>query len=1520
LVVKKIFRTISIIVVVILSIGIIFTGLLRNIHIQTYLARITAIHLSEYLDTRVKIEKLSISAFFTINAEDVEINDLQNKPLIYFKNLYLSADIFNAIKSDLVLNKVEVDSASIFIRKYEGRDEFNIVEVLNKFKKIDNQELDTISKVQSDLSFKIDQVVLRNSRFAYQIEDKVSSLEFGIDYYDMDVQNIDISLKNVSIINDSINGFIEHLSAFEKSGFQLNHFEGDINIYSRGMDLKYGLLETPNSNLEFNLNFSYPNWESYTHFIDKVKMSGELFSGVVNTSDIAFFSPIMEGMDNPFELKGTFSGPVRNLRIRNLLLTTGNETRFRGNVQMTGLPKIYETFISLRVREFSTSVNDIQHFKLAGGRTVKQLPKTVRSFGIINVKGNFTGFYNDFVSNANFRTNIGQLTTDIQFSNSSNSNIIKYRGDFKARQFDLGRFLKQEEYFGNLDFDVQVKGEGLDLETLNANVEGGISRFQYKGRKLSDIAINGLFQERQFTGDISINDKLIKADFQGHINFDTLVPVFDFNLKLAETHLALLGLLPIDSSAVLTSDIKLNFSGNTFDNIRGVIQLDSTLFMYKKEQYLMQAFKINTTSGIGNKRTIDLQSDFVDGEVYGEFQPSEIRNTINLFLSNYLPNLFLDKENPLKKSGTYMNWDFRFKDLSQVLTLFYPKIQISEDGRWTGSFDAKANKINSLINLQDATYSGVKMKYLQLNMNSNPKTFNADLSLSKMIFKEEQENDTLALSIDNLHFHSLAKDDSIQFLINWKNDFDAIKNKGNINGFVSLSQTPNINIKFNKADLIINDTNWTIYPENQFVIGEKQLLFKKAGFFSGSQKVEFTGALDKQNEQALKVSFNNFDISNFDILLNYKGVDLDGLLNGNIQFINIFKNIDFLADLKINNLNVNKEFIGNASISSKRNQDKSVFVNVEIAKTLENNQIQKPLVFEGFYFPNNYDNSLDFSLFLDRLSVQVLSPFLYKWVDHFDGNISGSAFVGGSLKIPDVKGELYLEDVKFRIKYLNTDYKLTAKAEIDNSFIDLRDVDFRDQNNNSAAIYGGLFHNHLKDFGVDISIWPQEFMGLNTHEGMNSLYYGKAFVNGTVDIKGPFNAVELDIKLEATKGSEVVIPINLTADISDNEFITFVNHSEDTLSKKKEKKQIKELSSFSLNMDLALNPNARVDIILPEDLGNIVGEGYGDLNMNLNRAGNFTMAGDYRVNKGTFLFTIKNVYKKRFDLVDGGTISWTGDPYAGELNMKAIYHVKTSLNTLGATQDTNFRTRVPVDCVIGLRDKILNPNVKFGFEFPNSSEEVRQSVFSLIDTTNEAEMAQQMLSLLVLNSFSFASATGNEDFASNVGGSSLQLVANQLGSWLSQISNDLDVGINYRPGGAITNEEVEVALSTQLFDERVTIDGNFGYQNTNNIPSSNASNIVGDINVEVKITKDGRFRLKAFNRTNSVDLYDNIAPYTQGVGIFYRKEFNFFKDLFLRRKKQKEEEVTEEDISSQRDSEDEAVVEDNPEFIRFQKL
>jgi phosphoenolpyruvate-protein kinase (PTS system EI component) len=64
--------------------------------------------------------------------------------------------------------------------------------------------------------------------------------------------------------------------------------------------------------------------------------------------------------------------------------------------------------------------------------------------------------------------------------------------------------------------------------------------------------------------------------------------------------------------------------------------------------------------------------------------------------------------------------------------------------------------------------------------------------------------------------------------------------------------------------------------------------------------------------------------------------------------------------------------------------------------------------------------------------------------------------------------------------------------------------------------------------------------------------------------------------------------------------------------------------------------------------------------------------------------------------------------------------------------------------------------------------------------------------------------------------------------------------------------------------------------------SQNANNIIGDFSAEYKITEDGKLRVKAFNVSNQSDIERTSSNYTQGIGLFYRKEFDNFSDLFKR--------------------------------------
>ena len=102
--------------------------------------------------------------------------------------------------------------------------------------------------------------------------------------------------------------------------------------------------------------------------------------------------------------------------------------------------------------------------------------------------------------------------------------------------------------------------------------------------------------------------------------------------------------------------------------------------------------------------------------------------------------------------------------------------------------------------------------------------------------------------------------------------------------------------------------------------------------------------------------------------------------------------------------------------------------------------------------------------------------------------------------------------------------------------------------------------------------------------------------------------------------------------------------------------------------------------------------------------------------------------------------------------------------------------------------------------------------------------------------------------------------------------------------------EVEGILSGQLLNNRLLINGNFGYRDN---PMAN-TNFVGDFEAEWLINRSGDIRLKAYNETTD-RYYTKTNLTTQGVGIMYKKDFNKWSDLFfwnkwkLRNKRKQEE-------------------------------
>jgi len=1485
--VKKILSAIVRIFLILLFAASLLIGVLHNGHVQSFLGRAGSTYLSRSLGVHVWIDKIRVTSYFNVLLENVYLEDERNNPLITAKSIQFKYNIFRPYISEIPINYLKIDSAFVNIVQYKNDSSLNIIKLFSGSSTADNHDSTEVIVKRKPLKLGLDYLDIQNTHFVYHIfEDGEDSVQ-GMNYEYLDIKDIYVSMKDVHLVDDSIWAYVKDIRGKDRCGVDLKHLEAQATVSSKNIILGDAFIQTNRSKASFNLAFYYDSWSAYLDFIDKVRMEADIRPSKINMEDIAYFASPMFGMDNVVRIQGNVKGPVRNLKGRHLHLSYGAATAFNGNAQMSGLPNIYETFINLKVKDFSTSLSDLEHFNLPGGQKMDMIPDVLNRLGNIRLKGRFAGFYNDFVSTSDIYTEIGKLKTDIQFTNHEEKDEISYIGKFDAHNFDVGKFTGLESQFGNINFNLDVQGKGLDLASLDTKVSGQINNLEYKKNPLNTIFIDALVQENRFNGELSISDSLIHATFLGEIDFDSIHPAFYFKAGFDDLKIAKLGLMDVDSSASISSRVHMNFTGLDMDAFLGSIRIDSTKLLYKDEVYSLDSLHIFSSklNNAGGKQ-LAISSDVINGSIIGEYEIQDFSDDMLLMTHEFIHQIDLPATEEKNVFDQDFNFNFTLANTNKITSLLMPALQVNDSIFVNGAWKEKSQKMQFHLHTNSFDWNNMKIISPNLDYKADSQAMITNLSCNELVFKEASKRDSLRLGLDNLGVNFVLGEDSLGFAVEWNNR-PASNYLGDIVGYVKFEQEQGFNLNFQHTHMLINDSVWDIAQNSRFLVDSNNYIFDSLKFYSQNQSVLINGELSYQTDKFLDIDFKNFNISVFDILTHASGINLDGFLTGQVQLIDVFNRINFLADLQMNQVRLNGESLGTAEIKSTWNTDQSVFVNVNLEKQ-GNKGIYKPLYLEGFYYPQKIDNQIDMDLSVHHLAINFLSPFLHDYVSDIDGRATGDIQISGSLKKPNLSGSIDLARTQFRIEYLNTLYSLSGTLSLDNNSLGFNQVTIYDTVGNKAVLEGGLVHHRLRDFGVDLKVHPDNFIGLYTRKGMNELFYGSAVLSGDIEIKGPFDNVFLNIDAVSKKGTDIHIPINTTLGVSENNFIVF-NNASDTLKDEEQRQYKPQLSSFSLNMDLSVTPDAKVQIFLPSDLGEINAEGSGDLNLSLSRTGNFRMSGDYRVSKGLFFFKIKNLFNRKFTLKEGGTISWTGDPYSGTLGMRAKYQLKTSLTSLGLEQDSSYRNRVPVDCLIGLTGPIMNPNMKFSFEFPNATEEVKQYVFTKIDTTNSSEMSQQMLSLLVLNSFSFNSSNGSNSLASNMGGSSIQIVANQLSNWLSQISKDVDIGINYRPGSDLTNEEVEVALSTQLFDERVSIDGNFGYQNLENNPTSNTTNIVGDINVEVKITKDGRLRLKAFDRTNTVDLLDNTSPYTQGVGIFYRKEFNTLKELFQSKKRKEKQ-------------------------------
>ena len=1443
---------------------------------QKFTIRIAGGYLSQKTGTEIQIGSLNISPNFTIHIDQLSVKDLKGNDLLKVKTLKVHPLMEEIIHGNIHIDRIELEDAEANLITYEGEDKMNLQFLLDFFASEKDEEKKSTSPIQ------IDKILVNGLDFQFwnQNKDQPEKTEQGLmDYAHLDLKDIQLDMEDLVVDGDAITGVIHNLAATEASGFELNRLSSMVNVSSSGILLDGLQIETNNSTMNLDLHMLYPGYHAFSSFVDSVTFDTKIYPSDILLSDIGPFTKTLYEMPDRIQFEGLFQGPIEHFEVNDMKFDFGKETHFEGDLAMHPLD-FFNGQHRLTIERMQYNIEDLSTFRLPGNTKTIPIPEQLASLERGTIRGNFNGSYNDFKTRLFASSEIGAVSVNLRKYDNEHGQHV-FESDIEGEQLNIGVLANSPSILGNIDITANVKGRQSKDKGLDLDINGNMFNASLLGNTLNEISMNGNLHENIFNGEIDINDDKLNLDFNGRIDFRNPQALGgDFRADIVSADLRRLNLVKDQDKALLNASITskgTNF--NNFNKAEGSLVIQDLNYIHSDGIFNMEALNASIVNDNLMQKKIDVECDFFDFEMAGKMDFTTLATAFKQYVTNYveIPQWTEELER-FEKSKKSSDQDFivdlNIKNPKPITQILLPGLSIAKNTSLKGTFTSRSNSLNLTLRSKQIQFNNVRINNIECKSFSSPRRAITRLNLDQIILRDSTKYDSTMIAIENFCITNSLFNDSIRTDLVWDDNGQEDHNKA----FVRTYFHPDLeggSITISQADILVNDTMWHLKKDGLVDFENGKVLFKDIELGTSEQHLTIDGHIPYHAEDTLAVNFDNFDLSTFDFLFKGMGFDLDGHIFGNAVVNDMTDNLSLSADLGIQRLGLNGETYGDAQIHSIWDNEASAFrLNVDLL-----NQDRKSLGLTGSYYTKKETDNLDASLTVDSLSLGIIAPFLNGVVERIQGYCQGGLTVQGSLKQPDIQGAIRIFDGGCKINYLNTFYTFSPTVELTDTSIALSDFILTDTLGNTALVFGRITHDHLKDMSLNFKLFPHNFLAMATNANISPSFYGNAIASGMVEVSGPVNDLKLDVDAVTGKGTTMTIPLGGKSTVKNHEFITFVNKAapvEDEEETAKEKIQKKQKSSFSIGLDLGVNDNAKIKIALPNNLGTL--EAKGDGNIKLGMVSNvLSLIGDYVIENGSLSLNIQDVLRRNFSLEPGSSIHWSGDPVNGTINATGVYQTKASLSSLGLGDSINSGSNnVKVECLVHLKNRLMNPDISFSLRLPGATEDLQQAVFSVIDTTNQAEVLLQSFYLMVMNSFNYSSNSSNY----------YGFFTTQLNDFISQFTSDLDINVNYRPGDEYSNEEMTVAMKKQLFDNRVSIETNFGVASNY---STNSTNIIGDVNVDVKITRDGRFSAQFFNRSNFNNFYYQysyykMAPYTQGIGLSYGRSFDRFKDLFKKRK------------------------------------
>lgn len=1448
--------------------------------IQRKLTVLATDELKNRLHTEVRIKEVDFGFLNKLVLKEVYIEDLKKKPLLEAKKMSVGINLFELLDNRLIINTIQLYSFHVYLSKDNPKAQPNYQFILDALKS------DTKKKKKPLAEIQIKSIVIRRGNINYDVYSE--AYKFGrFNPAHIRIRNLLATVSLHILTKDSIDAQVKRLGFEENSGFVVKKLSMHLIKNYKKAELTNFKLEMPSSELEMkNITLDYSKVDAEHKFSDAARFNLEIPNGKLCPHDIAAFVPALRYYYDMLHLEVGVKGTINSLALKKLNISSGNRIRLKAQVRLEDVTDIQNAYFFGKIGEFSIDPAGVTELvkNLSARRT--DISDVASRAGLIRFNGEVSGFLSDLVAFGTLKSGLGVVRTDLKIGQDLETKRMTFRGKVITSGFNIGKLLNNKS-LGVIGLNIQLDGFQDPSRLPQGKVNGEVSKFDFNQYQYKNIRLNGLFAGNRYEGNLELNDPNGYFSLNGKVDNDPKNPAYKITTRVRNLDFYALHLSNNQRSTKLSFELNADLKGKLPDNAFGEINIDSLRYLKNREELALSRISI-VSSKEGNQKRLRISSPIINGELKGSYQVASLPKSILYIASQYLPS-FTHRVMPVSAKNDF-DFTFRISDTEKICSMFEIPVSFSDETLIKGVFSDFTRRFYAEATVPTLTVKKKQYQNAQVVLSNDDQK--ALLTAKVMTQNKKQDFINLALNLT-------VQNDAADCKFNWSNS-----SIHTYSGEIAMHSRfmerlgrglPGMDISLNPSSIILNDTTWNI-AQSKIRIDSGRVSVRDFSLSKQNKFLKINGSVSKNVKDTLHLSLKDINLEYVFNTLNVKNVNFGGRATGDFVLTNLLKVPVLLTDnFEVQDFSFNQTRFGKLNLFSQWDPDRSgILMRGSIAGYLGNNS-----GVYGYIFPTKDSISMNFKA--QHLNTEFLKPYLGSILKDMSGFASGNAQLYGRFSKLAVTGDLKMEDFRFGVDYLNTFYTINDSLHLRPDMIYFNNINVLDKDKNVAIGTGKIRHDHLQNWRYSIQLSTRNYLVYNSISRLNPLFYGPVYGSGNVSIVGDEKVTNINVNMQTNPGTNFTISMNNEMTATEYNFITFRDRKKELLERQQQldeaelRKKTSQItkpqgSSAIVNVNLMVDiaPTANLNLVMDPVMGDMI-ESHGSGNMKLAYSSNkdVRLFGTYAIERGTYGFNWQNVFKKKFTIKEGSSVAFNGSPYAADLDINAIYTTTADLADLDesfANEKDLSRTSTQVQCLLNASGDMNKPDLKFDLNFPNNSDEVNRRVKSIVNTDDM--MARQIVFLLTLNRFytpdNSNSGSGRTNQISSLASATL---SSQFNNILSQVTDKVNIGTNVKLDNTdnYNNMEVQVALSSQLLNNRLLINGNLGYRD--NI--TNKTTFIGDFDLEYKLTKSGDWRIKGYNHSNDRYYYLKSSLTTQGLGLIYKKDFNNLYDLFRKRIKPK---------------------------------